>query len=265
MKVLSLIMSMLLLASASVSASDNVPAEYKAPLKWHVVNVNEWNSILVQGSYKVEVKVMPDSAGTLRVLANDAMLRDLKTKNEGSNLTITTTDKKEPRRLAPLIIAYSNGDLSEVTLQGSGDILLPPLKSGRLLTLKLQGSGDIKLSNARMSHVEAILQGSGDIDLINLKVNMLDLTLQGSGDIDVKKLSAANLNCTLQGSGDIDLTGDAAKVNMVLQGSGDIDAANLKIKDLNAQAKGTGGITFGEAKKIVIKGENIRQSKKIKH
>ena len=247
MKIFSVIMSMLMLASCTLSAKNHYPAEYLEKTTWHEVHVDNWTGIIVQGVYTVEVKIMPDSAGILRVLANDAMMRDLDARTDGVTLKIGMHQHKKNcnRKAAPLIIAYSNGNLSQATLQGSGDILLSSLKTNTQLNLLLQGSGDIELTGA--------------------SVGELDALLQGSGDINVWKLKATTVNGSVKGSGDIDLHGSTKTLNLVLQGSGDIDAANMKADEIKANAIGTGGITIGHATKVDVKGKNIRQSKKIKH
>ncbi|MDE5656185.1 MAG: DUF2807 domain-containing protein, partial [Muribaculaceae bacterium] len=163
MKVFSLILSMLLLASSSLSAKNNVPAEYREKTSWHEVKVADWHQLAVTGSYTVEVKVLPDSAGTVRVLANDAMMRDLRAVADGGILRISRNPGEGMRLAAPLIVAYTNGDFSMATLKGSGDILLPSLKTESPLKLLLKGSGDIELTDASVAELEAVLMGSGDI------------------------------------------------------------------------------------------------------
>lgn len=266
MKTFSLILSMLMLASCTLSAKNNVPAEYYEKTSWHEVKVADWTQLAVTGAYTVEVKVLPDSVGTVRVLANDAMMRDLKAVADGGILRVSPNPGEDMRLAAPLIVAYTNGDFSMATLKGSGDILLPALKTNSRLKLLLKGSGDIELIGASVAELEAILQGSGDIDINKTTVKgTANLTLQGSGDIDVHKLKAKTVNAKLQGSGDIDLNGNTTMLNLVVQGSGDIDAANMKADEINANAMGSGGITIGHAAKVVTKGKSIRQSKKIKH
>ena len=268
MKIFSVIMSLLMLASCTLSAKNHYPAEYLEKTTWHEVHVDNWTGIIVQGVYTVEVKIMPDSAGILRVLANDAMMRDLDARTDGVTLKIGMHQHKKNcnRKAAPLIIAYSNGNLSQATLQGSGDILLSSLKTNTQLNLLLQGSGDIELTGASVGELDALLQGSGDIDIEKTTVKgNVNLSLQGSGDINVWKLKATTVNGSVKGSGDIDLHGSTKTLNLVLQGSGDIDAANMKADEIKANAIGTGGITIGHATKVDVKGKNIRQSKKIKH
>lgn len=233
----------------------------------HIVSVDNWTSLTSTGSFDITIKIMPDSVGSVRVIATDCLFEKMRVVAQGSNLEISyKPDTRVHCDKSPKIIAYSDGRLESVVLTGSGDIRLPALNTNSNLMMTLTGSGEIKAPSIKASDIKATLTGSGDIEVEKATVSgSIQLTLTGSGDIEFNHISANTLNASLQGSGDIDISGKANNVNLVVNGTGDIDAARLKALHLSAVATGPGGITFGEAKTVKAKGPNVRQSKKIKH
>lgn len=277
MKIINLITAAALMCCFSLSARDNhakfqeVPEQYNLPLSWHEVKVNDWSSIRNETISDIEVRICPDSAGTLRVLANEAMMQDLRITSRGSELVVSlrsngNTHHNRAIKCARKIIAYTDGDIAAATVVSTGDIDLPALKTGKYLELTLSGTGDITLDNAVLGQIEVLLKGTGDIEISNTTVKGdINVSLNGTGDVELEKIKAKNVNCTLRGTGDIEIKGTADELNLAVTGTGDIDAAKAQANAIYAEVTGTGGITLGKAKTIKAKGENIRHAKKIKH
>ncbi len=138
-------------------------------------------------------------------------------------------------------------DNLQLELVGSGDIdFQQSLRCQNSLNIKLQGSGDIDFNQrADAKEVNICLLGSGDVTSEGMlcSQNKMKVDLQGSGDIDMKKIKAYNAEINLQGSGDIDMKKiKAYNAEINLQGSGDFEADDADLATLNASVQGVGNM-----------------------
>lgn len=231
----------------------------------HEVRLGDWHSILVNGSYDLTIKHKPDSAGYVRIYAPKEIFDKIDFSLHDRTLVIST--KKRAKHYGSIkAVAYTDGNLSSVTLNGSGDILLPALNISGPLNLIVSGSGDIESKSLKATDINAVVNGSGDIEISKAEAaGSISLAVNGSGDIEVKNIKAGTVNASTNGSGDIKVSGTTTAANLSIYGSGDIDAARLKTQSLSAVSSGSGGITYGDARRVNIHGKNVRQSKKIKN
>lgn len=113
--------------------------------------------------------------------------------------------------------------VSNIVLDGSGDIKIGAFTGLNDLSIRVDGSGD--------------LESTGVLEVLD----DAEFDLQGSGDIYLK-LNAQQVKANLNGSGDIKLEGEASKLFADLNGSGDIDASKLQTIQCEANLDGSGTI-----------------------
>lgn len=128
--------------------------------------------------------------------------------------------------------------LSAVSMAGSGDVRIEPLKTPALklslsgsndarldgldterLEVSISGSGDIRASG-RAATVRLSVAGSGDAALADLVADDVGIKIAGSGDAHVQARSA--LDVSVAGSGSVRYRGDPPRVKTSIAGSGSV-------------------------------------------
>lgn len=148
-------------------------------------------------------------------------------------------------------------DNLQLELVGSGDIdFLQLLRCQNSLNIKLQGSGDIDFNQgADAKEVNICLLGSGDVTSEGMlcSQNKMKVDLQGSGDIDMKKIKAYNAEISLMGSGDFEADDvDLATLNASVQGAGNMDLKG-RVESVNYSVLGSGVINAAQLKAKRVK------------
>jgi hypothetical protein len=93
---------------------------------------------------------------------------------------------------------------SNLTLKGSGDIIVKGSNPDTNCTISLQGSGSVK-GKGSLKNVNAKLQGSGDIKGFRV-TNKIDASLQGSGSIKLTRTETCSVSKNVMGSGKIKIS-----------------------------------------------------------
>lgn len=148
-------------------------------------------------------------------------------------------------------------DNLQLELVGSGDIdFQQSLRCQNSLNIKLQGSGDIDFNQgADAKEVNICLLGSGDVTSEGMlcSQNKMKVDLQGSGDIDMKKIKAYNAEINLMGSGDFEADdADLATLNASVQGAGNMDLKG-RVESVNYSVLGSGVINAAQLKAKRVK------------
>lgn len=148
-------------------------------------------------------------------------------------------------------------DNLQLELVGSGDIdFQQSLRCQNSLNIKLQGSGDIDFNQgADAKEVNICLLGSGDVTSEGMlcSQNKMKVDLQGSGDIDMKKIKAYNAEINLMGSGDFEADdADLATLNASVQGEGNMDLKG-RVESVNYSVLGSGVINAAQLKAKRVK------------
>lgn len=148
-------------------------------------------------------------------------------------------------------------DNLQLELVGSGDIdFQQSLRCQNSLNIKLQGSGDIDFNQgADAKEVNICLLGSGDVTSEGMlcSQNKMKVDLQGSGDIDMKKIKAYNAEISLMGSGDFEADdADLATLNASVQGAGNMDLKG-RVESVNYSVLGSGVINAAQLKAKRVK------------
>ena len=147
---------------------------------------------------------------------NNAIITRIIGTNNSNSIVIGSIGRNED---ALSVKVYLN-KLQNISLQGSGDILLQDMNISESLSVTLNGSGDITLINNTISFLNAKVVGSGDIDFTKSLVKDACLNIVGSGDIEGSVYN--HLDARVVGSGDITITNRPKTIKKSVVGSGDI-------------------------------------------
>ncbi len=165
------------------------------------------------------VVVHRGSSRTMTVQGGEHRIGDVVTRVRSGTLIVKDRGSSNTLDLSgdQLTVTVSTPRLTEVRIDGSGDVSLPELDGGPL-RLRVVGSGDID-GHGRLDALDAAIEGSGDIDLGDVVVQAGKVNISGSGDADLHAVRA--LDAAVSGSGDVQYTGDP-RLSQHVTGSGDI-------------------------------------------
>ena len=135
------------------------------------------------------------------------------------------------------VYVYAN-EISEISLNGSGNIESSNRLGGDNMEINLDGSGNVNLA-LRSNTVSVNHQGSGNINLDG-NVNRIDIHHNGSGNIDAMSLKSSDAEVNLNGSGTVSVFGNR-NMKLELNGSGSI-FYDGKPQTLNTTNNGSGEI-----------------------
>ncbi len=124
-------------------------------------------------------------------------------------------------------------DLLDLTILGSGQMVVGTIEQVDKLELLVQGSGDINVENIKAAKaVEMSALGSGDIVLVNAdRIHSIMALVQGSGGVYARNVNVQGIcDVSVLGSGEATLSGTTDDLKVLLQGSGSAHLNELKVR-----------------------------------
>lgn len=203
--------------------------------------IGSFTRITLEGS--ADIYLRQDSVQSVVVEAQQNILNVLETKVSGNHLCVGF-DKHCVKNNEPVKVYISVPDISEVKIEGSGNIYGSGAIAVDALTFIIEGSGDIEMESLQAGELNTIISGSGDatyhgtasvqkhnidingsgkIKAFELPVNNVDIDIDGSGECKVHALQSLKVN--ISGSGDVYYTGTPS-ISSNISGSGNIINAN---------------------------------------
>jgi hypothetical protein len=184
------------------------------------VNVSNFNSVTLETSGDVYIE--QGQTESLTVQADDNILPVLDNKVKGNELVLAVQPGKSIDPTKKIVYQITVKDLNAVTLMGSGNFYVSPVKSDSM----------------KMS-----VMGSGDLNFEDLTTGKLNMDLSGSGNIIIDKLGAASIDASANGSGDFKLVGKADSQVITYRGSGNYRAGDLETTSADINIPGSADVT----------------------
>lgn len=166
---------------------------------------------------------------------SDALDR-LTAETDGSTLRLGTTPGQQVV-LGEVRYELTVSDLSEITVNGSGDVE-STVSSDAGILVDVDGSGDVSWTGLDADDVTVRVAGSGDVELSGTTA-ALTIQVDGSGDIDVGDLEARDAVVTIAGSGDVQVTA-LDTLSAEITGSGTV--AYTGDPEVDAEVSGSGDV-----------------------
>jgi len=214
----------------------------------------DFNAILLNAPVTVEMVKDVEHPGF--IVYHSTVKGELKVYNKGSKLVIGVKDeckKKELHVTSRVVVCY-DGDIDEIVVNGSGDVLAKRLESKNDMQYVVNGSGDIKVADVFTSgKFDAIVNGSGDIDMRALDASEASATVNGSGDIEIKSVKATDVTASVNGSGDLTVKGTTINAVLSVNGSGDVSAGSLKAENVSVSGSGSGDVSCRASSSLSVK------------
>jgi putative autotransporter adhesin-like protein len=159
---------------------------------------------------------------SLSIETDDNIFSVLDINVRGNELRLGTKPGFDVNPSESIIYNLTAKDLTGISLAGSGNFYVEPVKSNTL---------------------DVSILGSGNVDLKGLNASRLSIDLNGSGSIALKNINVKKVDTALRGSGDIKLEGNANAQNITISGSGNCLAGNLQTDIADVNVPGSGDVT----------------------
>jgi hypothetical protein len=188
-------------ATASVLAlAGCVPVVAGGPMTTEEREIGDVSAVELDTSGNLTIT---EGEPSLVISAPSEALDRLTADTDGSTLRLGTTPGTEVV-LGEVRYELTVSDLSEITVNGSGDVE-STVSSDAGILVDVDGSGDVSWTGLDADDVTVRVAGSGDVELSGTTA-ALTIQLDGSGDIDVGDLEARDAVVTIAGSGNVQVT-----------------------------------------------------------
>jgi hypothetical protein len=148
--------------------------------------------------------------------------------------------KENTHLQASHFVIYTNSrNLSQVSIGGSGNLVLEKAVNARNMEIAIAGSGNLKTDSLYCESLDVKIAGSGSVRL-NGAATHAQYAVAGSGDIQAYDYLVENLDCRISGSGDIRAYVDK-KLKARIAGSGNIHYKGSP-ETVDKQVAGSGNI-----------------------
>lgn len=186
-------------------------------------------------SINADVKLVADSTGMVSIEGESNIIEAIILEQKGTKLRITSEPCFSSNK--PVIITIPMKNVSDIQINGSGDVKSESKLSASDLELGINGSGDIDLE-VDAANVLSKINGSGNITLKGA-AQRHKIEVNGSGDVDAENIPTGNVAITVNGSGDCKVFATTA-LGIKIRGSGSVYYAGAP--DISSDIKGSGSL-----------------------
>ena len=166
------------------------------------IDIDNYETVVLNIPGKVFYQQFSDSAPYLQIHTDENIFKALDVRVQGNQLVI---DVKKDSIIVPseLTVYTCSHNLSQVTVNGSGDIRLKGEVNAKDFILNVTGSGNFLADSLLCNELTARVTGSGNAQLIGAS-NRSSFMITGSGNIKAFDYLVQDLNCRITGSGNVE-------------------------------------------------------------
>lgn len=209
---------------------------------------------------------------TLRVVAEDNLLKYFKAEVRGDTLYIDSQENVNLRPMRPVKFSLTVKSLEAVAVNGSGDLAVVDDIEADNFSAAINGSGNVALAEVAAPTVKLTVAGSGDLKTSALEADAtLTAKIAGSGNIVATEMRAPDVSFTTNGSGDLKVDwiaadtltlhiassgqltingGEVVRQTITLAGSGDYQAQGMSSASAEVRSTGSGDARFRVAEQL---------------
>ncbi len=180
-----------------------------------------FSALEISGAYEVNV-IMGDE-NKVHISADDNLIPLIKTKVQGSTLSIYS--KKDLRPREDIVITVTTKELESIESSGASEITATEIDCKKFI-VSLSGAGGISLSG-KSDILEISMSGAGNIDSKYLIADNVYISVSGVGDATV--YAANTLKAEVSGVGNIEYLGNPSNVSSNVSGVGSISEAKSEV------------------------------------
>jgi len=178
-------------------------------------DINEFRKIDVSGNFDVEI-----NAGqklSLKIIAEENLLKYIKTKVKRNTLYISTKENLRPRDDLKIIISVPQ--LEAIECSGVNDIIANCIDTEEF-DIDLSGAGSIEIEG-KTGLLKIDVSGAADLSAKHFITNDIKIDVSGAANAEI--YANSSVDAEVSGAGYIELYGDAVDVNMDISGAGSLE------------------------------------------
>ena len=161
--------------------------------------VESFDEIRVEGAG--ELILTQADEFSLTVEAEDNIISEVVTRNEGDTLVISFTDQRWRKSYIPtepIRFYISMPDLKELYITGAAKVEMETLQTSAL-TLRTDGAADIRMENLQLKSLTIELNGGAQFDLSG-KAEKQEINIDGAGSCDAADLETQETTISIAGA-----------------------------------------------------------------
>ncbi|MBN2664222.1 MAG: DUF2807 domain-containing protein [Bacteroidales bacterium] len=201
------------------------------------LTLDEFTQISNNGSF--DVYVTQGDVQEVVAVGHQNIIDRLKTNVFGSKWNIELLPGRYKNYDLTIYITVTN--LSDVKINGSGNIQVEGMYNVNEFDLHINGSGSISVLNSiNCNNANIQIAGSRNITVLDtINTENLDVEIAGSGSIELKT-AASKIDANIIGSGDILIGGSTIIQYLRINGSGSYSGFNVLSEDVEITVSGSG-------------------------
>lgn len=182
-----------------------------------------------------DVKIVADSTAEVTIEGESNIIEVIRLELKGTTLRISSKPCFSANK--PVVITIPMKNVSEIQINGSGDVKSENKLSATDLQVGINGSGDIDLE-VDATNVLSKINGSGNINLRGA-AQRHKIEVNGSGDVNAENFPTGNVAITVNGSGDCKVFATTA-LGIKIRGSGNVYYSGAP--DISSEIRGSGSL-----------------------
>lgn len=168
-----------------------------------------------------DIFLRQDSLFSVELSGQQNVLQQLETRVSGDELKIDFDYHVRIGSHDRVQVFISCPDIKKVSISGSGNTSIGPIRMAHALGLNISGSGDIEAASISATGLDVGISGSGTIRVDSGWAAFLQTSISGSGSIDLSGVNSGQADINTSGSGDTRVF-VSDLLNVRISGSGDV-------------------------------------------
>jgi len=190
----------------------------------------------IENNCSIDIILSQGDEYKLTVIAPDKYIGKVETKVISNTLIVDIKGNVYSTETFEIHITAKS--ISELVLNGSGDLEIEGILNTESLNVELHGSGDFE-GALNVKDLDISLYGSGDAEISGVNGSLI-VEQHGSGDFEGNNLHLGTAYFTINGSGDAEASGTSAMMELRQSGSGDFDGRSFKVKTAKIRKTSSG-------------------------
>jgi hypothetical protein len=174
---------------------------------------------------------------TLRIEAEDNILRYIETEVRDETLRIQTRDKVNLKPNRSIRYHLTVKELDTIVLSGLGDIEVPDLETSRF-AVRISGMGNIRAGELNADRLDGIISGMGDLEIAGGQVEAQNIIISGVGEYRAGNVRSDAIEITTSGVGNATVWATET-LDVLLSGSGSVYYYGTPKIDFSRSGSGT--------------------------
>lgn len=200
--------------------------------------VNDFSKISVANQFNIIYKVNPDSAGYIRIYAEENIQDIVSLKSTKGTLSISLKNGVRIPEFGVILMHVYSSSLTEVDNVGAATFEVQSMIDEPEITFNVVGDGQIKAKQTHSGVLNINVSGGGDV-LVAGSTGMGDYSIQGSGEIRAADVAAEEVKAVITGSGKIKCHAEK-ELKTILTGNGKVEYTGTPA--LKTRTVGTGQV-----------------------